>query len=349
MTTAPGGPAPRRATIKDVAARAGVSIGAVSLAANNRPGVSDATRARILAAAAELGWQPSQAAKALSGNGRRTDTIGLVIARPARQLGLEPYYMEFISGVKSVLEEQSCSLLLHLVRDTDREIEIQTEWWQSRRISGSIIVDLTDADPRIPALERIGLPAVAVGHPHLTGRFASVWTDDAAAVEEAVRYLAFLGHRRICRVGGNAALGHTIIRTAALEAITRELGLEEARSIPTDYSGEQGARATRTLLTSPRPPTAIIYDNDIMAVAGLSVASEMGLSVPADLSLVAWDDSQLCQLTHPTLSAMSHDVFGFGAEAARRLFAVINRETPASGQAPRLVLVPRGSSGRAAV
>ncbi|WP_405010822.1 LacI family DNA-binding transcriptional regulator [Kitasatospora sp. NBC_01539] len=348
MTTAPGGPAPRRVTIKDVAARAGVSIGAVSLAANNRPGVSDTTRARILAAAADLGWQPSQAAKALSGTGGRTDTIGLVIARPARQLGLEPFYMEFISGIESILEEQSCSLLLHLVRDTEREIDIQREWWQSRRISGSILVDLQDDDPRIPALERIGLPAVAVGHPHLAGTFPSVWTDDAAAIEEAVRYLAALGHRRICRVGGNPHLGHTAIRTAALEATTRELGLDDARSVPTDYSGEQGARATRTLLASPNPPTAIIYDNDIMAVAGLSVAAEMGLSVPADLSLIAWDDSQLCQLTHPTLSAMSHDVFGFGAEAARRLFAVIDRATPASGPAPRPVLVPRGSSARAA-
>lgn len=71
----------------------------------------------------------------------------------------------------------------------------------------------------------------------------------------------------------------------------------------------EGARATRSLLTAGGPdrPTAIVYDNDIMAVAGLSVAAEMGLSVPGDVSLLARDDSQLCRLTHPTLSAMSHE------------------------------------------
>ncbi|GGZ02909.1 LacI family DNA-binding transcriptional regulator [Streptomyces poonensis] len=336
---------PGRVTIKDVAALAGVSRGAVSLAFNNRPGVSEATRERVMAAVAELGWVPNQAAKKLSGSATgAADTVGLVVARPARQLGLEPFYMEFISGVESVLEEHGCSLLLHLVRDTAQEIAVHRAWWQARRIAGSILVDIQRDDPRVTELAAIGLPAVAVGHPSLTGGFTSVWTDDEAAVHEAVRYLAALGHRRIARVGGHAALGHTMIRTAALDAIVAELGLDQARSVTTDYSGEQGARATRSLLASPQRPTAIVYDNDIMAVAGLSVAAEMGLSVPRDVSLIAWDDSQLCQLTHPTLSAMSHDVFGFGADVTRRLFDVVHRRNPSSGPVATPVLTPRGSS-----
>lgn len=91
-------------------------------------------------------------------------------------------------------------------------------------------------------------------------------------------------------------------------------------------------------------PTAIVYDNDIMAVAGLSVAAEMGLSVPGDVSLLAWDDSQLCRLTHPTLSAMSHDVHGFGADAARTLFGVITGDGVESHPVPTPVLTPRGST-----
>ncbi|KAB2590174.1 LacI family DNA-binding transcriptional regulator [Streptomyces cyaneofuscatus] len=334
-----------RVTINDVAARAGVSRGAVSLAFNNRPGVSEATRERIMEAVTELGWVPSQTAIKLSGSATgAADTVGLVIARPARQLGLEPFYMEFISGAESVLEEHRCSLLLHLVRDVTQEIAVHREWWQSRRIAGSILVDIQQNDPRVTELAAIGLPAVAVGHPSLTGGFTSVWTDDEAAVHEAVRYLAALGHRRIARVGGHPSLGHTIIRTAALNSIVAELGLEPARSVTTDYSGEQGARATRSLLASPHRPTAIVYDNDIMAVAGLSVAAEMGLDVPRDVSLIAWDDSQLCQLTHPTLSAMSHDVFGFGADVTRRLFDVVHRRDLSSGPAAPPVLLPRGSS-----
>ncbi|MCX5214668.1 LacI family transcriptional regulator [Kitasatospora sp. NBC_00240] len=335
-----------RVTIRDVAARAGVSAGAVSMAFNERPGLARPTRERIRAAAAELGWTPSQAARRLAGSAGRIETVGLVIARPARQLGLEPFYMEFISGIEAVLQERSASLLLRLVRDRDQEIAVQSDWWRTRRVSGSILVDLTEDDPRIPALARIGMPTVAAGHPGLAGQAVdAVWTDDAAAIEEAVRYLAVLGHRRIARVGGDPALGHTAIRTRALERITRELDLEPARTLPTDFSGHAGARATRVLLAAPgQRPTAIIYDNDIMAVAGIAVAAELGLRVPRDLSLIAWDDSQLCRLTHPTLSAMSHDVHGFGVQVTRTLFDVVNRTSVPSGPAPTPVLVPRGSS-----
>ncbi|MBC9727107.1 LacI family DNA-binding transcriptional regulator [Streptomyces sp. TRM68367] len=333
-----------RVTIKDVAARAGVSKGAVSLAFNHKPGLSEATRDRIFRAARELGWEPSLTARTLAGS--RVDVVGLAICRPARMLGLEPWFMEFISGVESVLTDHSCSLLLRLVRNLDEEIGLQESWWRGRQIGGSILVDFRADDPRVAAVERLGMPVVAVGHPSLTGGLTSVWTDDATAVTEAVRYLAALGHRRIARVGGAAALGHTIMRAAAFDEAARTLRLGGARQVATDYSGEAGARATRSLLTAAPPdrPTAIVYDNDIMAVAGLSVAAEMGLRVPEDVSLLAWDDSQLCRLTHPTLSAMSHDVHGFGADAARTLFGVIMEEGVMSHPVPTPVLTPRGST-----
>ncbi|MGW0650098.1 LacI family DNA-binding transcriptional regulator [Streptomyces umbrinus] len=336
---------PPRVTIKDVAARAGVSKGAVSLAFNHKPGLADATRDRIFEAARELGWAPNLAARSLSN--RRVDVIGLAICRPAKLLGLEPFYMEFISGVESVLTEHSCSLLLRLVRTVEEEVGLQDSWWRGKQISGSILVDFRADDPRVPAVERLGMPVVAVGHPSLTGGLTSVWTDDSTAVTEAVRYLAALGHRRVARVGGAAALGHTAIRTAAFDEAARVLELAGAQQVATDFSGDAGARATRSLLTAAvgDRPTAIVYDNDIMAVAGLSVAAEMGLSVPGDVSLLAWDDSQLCRLTHPTLSAMSHDVHGFGAEVARTLFDVVTgAEGGGSHPVPTPVLTPRGST-----
>ncbi|WP_030249175.1 MULTISPECIES: LacI family DNA-binding transcriptional regulator [unclassified Streptomyces] len=336
-------PAPR-VTIRDVAARAGVSKGAVSLAFNHKPGLSEATRDRIFRAARELGWAPNPTARTLAGS--RVDVVGLAVCRPARMLGLEPWYMEFVSGVESVLAEHSCSLLLRLVRSMDEEAAVQEAWWRGRQIGGSILVDFQDDDPRVGLMQRLGLPAVAVGHPALTGGLTSVWTDDATAVTEAVRYLAALGHRRIARVGGTAALGHTAIRTAAFDEAAGALALAGAWQVATDFSGDAGARATRSLLMADAPdrPTAIVYDNDIMAVAGLSVAAEMGLRVPEDVSLLAWDDSQLCRLTHPTLSAMSHDVHGFGAEVARTLFSVIAGGESGSHPVPTPVLTPRGST-----
>ncbi|MEU7298448.1 LacI family DNA-binding transcriptional regulator [Streptomyces exfoliatus] len=335
-------PAPR-VTINDVAARAGVSKGAVSMAFNNRPGVSAATRERIFEVARQLGWTPHQTARSLAG--RRVGIVGLAICRPARLLGLEPFYMEFISGIEDVLAGRSCSLLLRLVRDLDEEIALYEEWWRSRTIGGAILVDFHREDPRIAPLRALGLPAVAVGHPSLTGGFPSVWTDDATAASDAVRYLAALGHRRIARVGGPSGLGHSGIRAAAFEATMSELGLDGRRQVSTGFVGEEGARATRSLLLGPERPTAIVYDNDIMAVAGAAVAAEMGLAVPDDVSLLAWDDSQLCRITHPPLSAMSHDVHHFGEEVARALFGVIAGTHKGALQVPTPALTPRGSTG----
>jgi DNA-binding LacI/PurR family transcriptional regulator len=331
-----------RVTIKDVAAAAGVSKGAVSLAFNHKPGVSAATRERIFAVARQLGWAPNSSARSLSR--QSVDTVGLAICRPARLLGLEPFYMEFISGIESVLAERHCSLLLRLVSDLEEEIGLQETWWRERQVGGSVLVDFHQDDPRIGPLRALGLPAVAVGHPDLTGGLPSVWTDDATAVSEAVRYLSALGHRRIARVGGPAGLGHSGIRADAFSRTLAELGLDASRQVATGFSGDEGAGATRSLLLSSERPTAIVYDNDIMAVAGLGVAAEMGMAVPDDLSLLAWDDSQLCRLTRPTLSAMSHDVHGFGAQVAQVLFEVIAGQDAVSRPVATPSLVPRGST-----
>ncbi|MGW6062990.1 LacI family DNA-binding transcriptional regulator [Streptomyces sp. NPDC055189] len=332
----------QRVTIKDVAAAAGVSKGAVSIAFNHKPGLSEPTRERIFAVARDLGWAPNSSARSLST--QRTDTIGLALCRPARLLGLEPFYMEFISGIESVLAQQSCSLLLRLVSSLDEEIELQETWWRKRQIGGSILVDFHQDDPRIEPLKRLGIPAVAVGHPDLTGGIPSVWTDDASAVAEAVRYLAALGHRRIARVGGPSGLGHSAIREQAFRTTLRELDLDPSPQVATGFAGEEGARATRSLLLRPDRPTAIVYDNDLMAVAGLGVAAEMGVAVPDELSLLAWDDSQLCRLTHPTLSAMSHDVHGFGAEVTRELFDVIAGRAVTPRRVATPSLTPRAST-----
>ncbi|MFD0821886.1 LacI family DNA-binding transcriptional regulator, partial [Micromonospora zhanjiangensis] len=314
----------KRPTIADVARRAGVSKGAVSYALNGQPGVSEATRRRIQAIAREIGFNPSSAARALSG--ASANAVGLTLCRPARVLGIEPFFMELISGVEATLSDRGYALTLQVVADPDAEIAVYRRWWGERRVDGVLVCDLRIDDRRVPVLEELGLPAVVIGGPGHSGGLANVWSDDAAALEEAVRYLIALGHRRIARVGGLAGLLHTEIRSAAFTVICERLGVADAVSVPSDYTGEEGARATRRLLSSADRPTAVIYDNDVMAVAGLSVAQEMGIVVPTDLSIVAWDDSPLCRLVHPPLTALGRDIPAYGAHAARRLLAAIAGE-----------------------
>jgi DNA-binding LacI/PurR family transcriptional regulator len=334
----------RRVTIRDIADRAGVSKGAVSYALNGRPGVSDGTRQRILTIAEELGWYPNRAARALSAE--RADACGLVLARPAKTLALEPFFMEFIAGAENELSARSLSLTIQLAEDVQEETEIYRRWWGERRVDGVLVIDLRIDDPRVPELERLGLPAVVVGGPVPGGVLPSVSHDEASVVVEAVRYLAALGHTRIGRVSGVGHFVHTAQRTEAFRGVVQELGLW-AEVLETDYTAESGARATRRFLSAPEPPTAIVYDSDLLAVTGLGVAQHMGFSVPEDLSIVGWDDSLISQVVHPALTAVTRDIQAYGAAATRHLLAAIEGRTLENVETRRGELTPRGSTGRA--
>jgi DNA-binding LacI/PurR family transcriptional regulator len=160
----------------------------------------------------------------------------------------------------------------------------------------------------------------------------------------AVEHVASLGHQAIARVAGPSEHGHVWIRDQAFAAISRQLELD-VRVLHTDFSGEEGAAATRELMATEGRPTAIIYDNDLMAVAGLSVVNGLGLKSPDDVTLVAWDDSTLCRLTHPTLTAMSHNIVAYGAEVSQRLFDLLDGARHEAHLYSTPALVVRESSG----
>ncbi|MBO1752594.1 LacI family DNA-binding transcriptional regulator [Actinotalea sp. BY-33] len=331
----------RRPTIADIAARAGVSSGAVSYALNGRPGVSDDTRARILEVAREAGWVPSAAARALTGVG--SATVGLVITREPAVLGIEPFFMAFVAGIEEVLSERGYALLLQVTPRPDQEVQTYRAWWSAGRVDGIFLTDLRSQDRRLPLLGEIGLPAVAVGDPSAAGDLPAVWSDDAHAAVEAVERLAALGHRRMAHVTGPAELVHTQVRSAAMREACAERGLEPLVEVRTDYTLDSGAGATRALLEASRRPTAIVFDNDLTALAGVRVAEELGLRVPGDVSVIAWDDSPLCRLTNPPLSALSRDVSAYGAAAARVLLDLVRDGVAASDRSSVPALVDRGS------
>ena len=332
----------KRPTIADIAERAGVSKGAVSYALNGQPGVSDATRQRIVAIAREIGFNPNRAARALSG--ARAEAVGLTLCRPAKILGIEPFFMGLISGFETELAKRGYAFTLQLTQSPEQESEVHRRWWGERRVDGVFVTDLRADDTRIPVLQKLQLPAVVIGGPGDTGTIPQIWSDDAGAVAEAVRYLAALGHRRIARISGLPAFLHTQVRTRAFTQVCATLGFEAAVTVPADYTGEEGGRATRRLLMADDRPTAVIYDNDVMAVAGLAVAQEMGLRVPADLSIVAWDDSPLCRLVHPALTALTRDISAYAAHAARRLLATIDGDDGTHAESAPARLTPRGST-----
>ena len=332
-----------RTTITDIAALAGVSKSAVSYALNNKPGVSEATRARILAIADDLAWRPSKAARAL--RDRRMGAIGLALNRPARLLGLEPFYMEFISGVLEVLAPKDKFLVFKVTSSREEEMATYQAWAAGHVVDGVLLTDLVENDPR-PALARdLRLPAVVVG-PQPDGLSVARWTADGEAVREVVRYLVALGHRQIARVAGIATYLHVKARSQGMIEEMAALGLEPPLIIETDFSREDGAQATRRILSLPNRPTAIIYDNDVMAAVGLSVAAEMGVDVPDDVSMVAWDDSLLARLSRPPLTTTSVQVHRYSMAVVEALIDLISGGTPESGPFGGFGLAVRNSTAR---
>ncbi|WP_393074838.1 LacI family DNA-binding transcriptional regulator [Streptomyces sp. LN704] len=338
----------RRPTMKDIAQRAGVSQSAVSFALNDRPGVSEITRDRVRRVAEQLGWRPSTAARALSGEGAAT--VGLVVARPADTLGVDSFFLQLISGIQEVLAERHLGLLFQVVEDVGDECAVYRRWWAEHRVDGVLVVDPRTDDPRPDLLEELGLPAVVIGgvpdtrHPGMS----TVWADDAGAMASVVGELYALGHRRIAHIAGLPGLAHTERRIRTLRAEAERRGLSEVRSLTTDYSDSEGAAVTRRVLESGAPPTALVYDNDVMAVAGVATATELGFLVPRDVSVVAWEDSALCRMVRPWLSALSRDTVEFGRTAARELTALLDGGPARTVQVPVPRLIERESTGPAA-
>ncbi|MFB7997323.1 LacI family DNA-binding transcriptional regulator [Streptomyces sp. NPDC056002] len=332
----------RKPTIADVAQRAGVSRATVSFALNDRPGIAAETKARVLAAAADLGWTPSHQARGLSLG--RTGAFGLVLARESEQIGADPFFPAFIAGVEAVIGRRGDGLMVH-VTTPEQEQGVYERLAARRQVDGVLLTDLRGDDPRPPLMRALGLPAVVVGQPEWGGGLTAVSLDDEPAYADAIRRLADLGHRRIAHIEGPQELRHAHRRRTAWEQTLRTLGLPEGPVLPGGFSPEGGARATRELLTLPEPPTAIVYGNDLAAMAGLSVAQELGVRVPDQLSVVGYDDAPLTRYSYPPLASARADARGWGEAAARALDDVIALGTAAHVELPPAQFVPRASIG----
>jgi len=328
----------QRPTILDIAKAAGVSKGAVSYALNGRPGVSTETRARILGIAEQLGWIPSSAARALSSD--RAEAVGLIAVRDPELVATEPYFMRMVAGVERTLSERGVALLLTVVSDPAREMDLYRRWWGGRRVDGMLLFDLRTGDPRPAWLRESGAPAVIIGAQRAYPGISCTRINTRDPMTKAVDHLYELGHRRLARVSGPRTLEHVVRRERSFAEVTRNLLGTAQPQVETDYTARAGVRATRGLLAGPCPPTAVIYDNDVMAAASVAALTGDGVRIPADLAVLAWDDSPLCELVHPAVTAFTHDIMDEASQAAELLLQRIETGAGADRQLgpPRLTV-----------
>jgi DNA-binding LacI/PurR family transcriptional regulator len=323
-------PGRTRPTIDDVAARAGVSTAAVSFAVNDRPGVGEETRQRILDAADELGWRPSASARALTE--ARARAIGLLLARSVDQLEVDPFFVRFLAGVERALARSDYDLVLRVAERVD--IGAYERLAGAGRVDGFLLCDIEVDDPRFAPLAESGLPVVVAGHPVSPCPFPWIETEHAAGMRLVTEHLLAHGHRRIAFAGGPAHLEHVQARLAAWHATLGDAGVEPGPVAHADHA---------QLLDG--SVTAIVHSSDLLAVAGLAAARGRGVAVPDELSITGFDDSPLAAFSSPALTSVRIDYAQFGEAAATALLASIAGQPPPRFDAAPPQLLVRGSSG----
>ncbi|QYF74684.1 LacI family DNA-binding transcriptional regulator [Cryobacterium sp. PAMC25264] len=331
-----------KVTIADVARQAGVSKGLVSFALNDRPGVSAETRARILSVAGRLGWTPSLRARSLSS--QRSFALGLVIARDPEVLGSDPFFTSFIAGVETILAPEGLALVLSVVPDEKTELATYRTLVADGRVDGVFVSDLRRDDARIPCLTELALPTVTLGRPDQPSPFPAVSIDDTQGIAESVRHLSSLGHRRIAHVAGSPAMLHGSRRRDAFTQAMKAAGLGQGQVVETDFSIAAGADATRRLLSQSERPTAIVFANDPMAIAGIGVAQELGVRVPDDLSITGFDDIEFARYVYPALTTVGATPMVWGRAAASTLLGLIRTGSAEDVELPAARLIVRGSA-----
>jgi DNA-binding LacI/PurR family transcriptional regulator len=278
--------------------------------------------------------------------GRRL--VGLVLPGNSPRPGVEPFLMELVAGLEQELGPAGASVLLLVAPDLPAELATYSRWAADRTVDVVVVLNLIHDDVRPAHLARLTLPAVLAGRYSGPAALTSVVTDDAGAMSAAVQLLASLGHRIIGRVSGPAELVHTAERSAAMRETGTRLGAD-VRILEADYSAEAGVRRTRELLSADPPPTAVVFDNDVMAVAACEDLIRSGVRVPAEVSLLACDDSALCELAVPPLSAMSIDVHEHGTTLGRAVLDVLAGGDRRDHAGPPIRILHRDSTGPAPV
>lgn len=323
---------PNRATLKTVAAAAGVSTATVARVLHAKGYVAPATRDRVEAALAETGYRLNAVAQGL--RKRRTLTIGHLL----HSIAPNPFFAAVALGVDLEAAKHGCSALLYQTHgDAERE-HMGVETLIRRRVD-AILFTTAVQEANVCLAARAGIPVVQVERQGALETLA-VTVDNYVGAAEAVRHLIDLGHRRIAFIGDDPAnvLRHTQVSHCVeherlqgyLATVGDRLGTADQDLIilARDYERQTGYDAAQQLLTLSNPPTAIFATCDLLAAGVLQCLYERGYAVPRDMSVVGFDDT-IASLMSPPLTTVAQPMVNMGQRAAALAFAAI--ETPADG------------------
>ena len=272
----------------------------------------------------------------------RPPRFGVAVQSKNGPHGTDPFFEELLTGMEEALDGHGATAFLRQFSSYQEELNAYPQWAQSGDVDVVVIVDSQDDDSRAERCLELGLPVVILGGPPTAGA-SLVDVDNSGAMEMAVDFLAGLGHKVIGRVSGPGHLHHTKSRSTAFNQAVAQRNVK-GLSAEGDYSAESGRQRTREILSAAEPPSAVIYENSIMAVAGLRAAQDLGVQVPQDVSLLAWDDGPNCRLASPPLSVISLDVYELGQTVADVLMKTHAGAVQTVVHVPTGRIVRRGST-----
>ena len=309
---------------RDVAEAAGVSRTTVSFVLNNTPGksISEGTRQRVLSAAAELGYRPNEAARALALSKRRT--FGLVICH-SQFAYTDAFIMRVIEGMTLAVNRARVRLVVHPISLTDADyLDIARQL----DVDGLVLINTHDNDPGLEELIRSGFPSVAMDDlPDLP--ISQVFVDGQRAAETAVQHLIDLGHTDIGMIShARGVYAAARQRIAGYHARLDRAGISAREDLLVygDFSERSGYDAMRQLLALEDPPTAVFAGNDVVAYGAIDAIRESGLRIPDDVSIVGFDDDYISRYLNPPLTSVIIPAAGMGSTAVSILAAEVNGE-----------------------
>ncbi|MFF5984693.1 LacI family DNA-binding transcriptional regulator [Streptomyces olindensis] len=325
-----------RPTLEEVAARAGVGRGTVSRVINGSPRVSDATRAAVEAAVAELGYVPNTAARALAAN--RTDAIALVVPEPETRFFAEPYFSDMLKGVGAALGDTEMQLLL-IFAGSDRERRRLAQYLAAHRVDGVLLVSVHADDPLPDLLAQLEIPAVISGPRSSAETLPSVDSDNYGGARQAVEHLLSRGRRRIAHITGRLDVYGAQRRVDGYREalIDAGLGADEVLIEPGDFTEEGGHRAMAALLERDPGLDAVFAASDVTAAGARQALREAGRRIPDDVALVGYDDSAIARHMEPPLTSVRQPI----EEMGRRMIDLLLTEV-----ADRRPLASRGLERR---
>jgi LacI family repressor for deo operon, udp, cdd, tsx, nupC, and nupG len=325
-----------RSNIQQVAKLAGVSIATVSRAFAAPERLSPKTLELVRNAVRELDYTPNAQARSL-----RTERTMLVVALVPDISN--PFFSGVIRGVESVAKAHGYSVLLG-----DTQYSVDNEQRYGDMVSSRLVDGLLTLLPRIPVIQAKGrLPVVNACEPIDDPTVSSVTIDNSAAFRDGVEYLVALGHRHIGFIGGPLTNPLTVARRSGYDAALAAAGLpvDEVLCGDGDFSIEAGVRAADLILSYGRPVTAFACASDELALGVMHALRGRGLSVPADVSVVGFDDISIAQYLDPPLTTIAQPREEMGREAMLMLLQLLaDRTVPARKQVLRTQLVIRGST-----